>query len=140
MFPHDMFDSTVLSPPPSGASSALGTPGRYHPPVPPLSMGLHTMPNLTSPQGSPTTAEFPDSGSLHHLGQHHPHQLSHQNPSFGHPGMAGPGNITLSRHNSFQHIPNYMGGPGVASSPSPSASGNMEMFDDSMSGHDGARV
>ncbi|KAJ3492418.1 hypothetical protein NLJ89_g11246 [Agrocybe chaxingu] len=77
---------------------------------PPLSMNLHSIHSLNSPNSSPTTADFPS-----HSHHQHPH--------------------SLSRQHSFQHVAssNYRG-ESTSSTPLPSSPGSgsisMDMFDD----------
>ncbi|KAH9479279.1 Heat shock factor protein 4 [Psilocybe cubensis] len=74
---------------------------------PPLSMNMHTMHTLNSPNSSPTAADFPS--HMHH----------------GH---------ALSRQHSFQHV-NGFRGDSTSSTPLPSSPGSisMELFDDGSS-------
>ncbi|PPQ63110.1 hypothetical protein CVT24_005821 [Panaeolus cyanescens] len=82
---------------------------------PPLSMNMHGMHSLNSPNSSPTATDFP---SHHH---HHNHHQNHH----GHPH-------SLSRQHSFQHVAGYGRGDSTSSTPLPSSPGSMTMdlFDD----------
>ncbi|KAF8202353.1 hypothetical protein BJ912DRAFT_1110489 [Pholiota molesta] len=75
---------------------------------PPLSMNMHSMHNLSSPNSSPTTSDFPSSHG------HHSHSQPH----------------SLSRQHSFQHV-GYRG-DSTSSTPLPSSPGSisMDLFDD----------
>jgi len=75
-----------------------------------MTQSMHSMHSLSSPNSSPTAADFPS----HHL-QHHHHGPSH----------------SLSRQHSFQHV-SFTRNEAAASTPLPPSPGSitMEMFDD----------
>ncbi|KAF8875593.1 hypothetical protein CPB84DRAFT_1838755 [Gymnopilus junonius] len=77
---------------------------------PPLSMNMHSMHSMGSPNSSPTAVDFPSS-HMHHGHPHHFH--------------------SLLRQHSFQHISSYRG-DSMSSTPLQSSPGSisMELFDD----------
>ncbi|KDR80900.1 hypothetical protein GALMADRAFT_1113959 [Galerina marginata CBS 339.88] len=102
-FPSDLLDSSES--PNIYVTSPTAT-SRY---PPPLSMNMHAMHSLSSPNSSPTAADFPS-----HMHHGHAHQ-SH----------------SLSRQHSFQHVTSYRGET-ASSTPLQSSPGSisMELFDD----------
>ena len=103
-FPNDLLEASES--PNIYVTSPTAT-SRY---PPPLSMNLHSLHTMNSPNSSPTAADFPSS-HMHHGHPHQPH--------------------SLSRQHSFQHIASYRG-DSTSSTPLQSSPGSisMELFDD----------
>lgn len=108
-FPTDLLDES----PNIYITSPTSTTSRFPPPLTMnmSSQSLHSMHSLSSPNSSPTAADFPSHLQQHQ--QHHP-----QNPH------------SLSRQHSFQHVSFSRGE--ASSTPLPASPGSitMELFDD----------